>query len=144
MSFLVGDPTAEDWTADLAFDIDFIAEWVCGVDRRASFRVAPASLVFHSVADLRIAIDWGGSGFQVAIHDAAIDRIEREPVADQKVHFDRVYYRWKIALNWPAGGEITFGAVGFTQTLLAEPVLREQQFLTLAERRRLLSTRPPV
>ena len=29
------------------------------------------------------------------------------------------YYRWTIHLNWPAGGMITFGAVGFTQTWLA-------------------------
>jgi len=49
-----------------------------------------------------------------------------------------VSIRWSIELNWPAGGEIAFGARGFTQTLLAEPILTERQHLTRAERRDLL------
>lgn len=28
-----GDPAVSDWTADLAFELDFILEWVCGVRR---------------------------------------------------------------------------------------------------------------
>ena len=35
------------------------------------------------------------------------------------------------------GGEIAFGAVGFTQTLLAEPILTDKQHLSLRERSRL-------
>lgn len=60
-----GDPDEGDWTSDLALDIDFIVEWICG--------------------------------------------------------------------------EITFGAVGFTQTLRAEAVLTEKQCLSPRERRRLPS-----
>ena len=56
-----GDTDANDWTSDFALDIDFIVEWVCQVaGGRAEFRVAPATLVFHGVSDLRIAVDWGG------------------------------------------------------------------------------------
>jgi hypothetical protein len=122
----VGDPDAGDWTSDLALDIDYLAEWLCQVGGGGQFRVAPATLVFHGVTDLRIAIDWGDSGNQVALHDATIDRVERERVAEQAIHLDRPYYRWRIALNWPGSGELTFGAVGFTQTLRAEPVLTDQ------------------
>jgi hypothetical protein len=125
----VGDPDAGDWTSDLALDIDYIAEWLCPVGGGGQFRVAPATLVFHGVTDLRIAIDWGDTGHQVALHDATIDRIERERVAAQKVYLDRPYYRWRIALNWPRGGELRFGAVGLTQTLRAEPVLTDRQRL---------------
>ena len=82
-------------------------------------------------------IDWGDSGFQVALHGVSIDRIERERVREQKVYLDRLYYRWSIRLNWPRAGEIAFGAVGFTQTLLAEPVLTTKQHLSLRERSRL-------
>jgi hypothetical protein len=58
-------------------------------------------------------------------------------IREQKVYLDRPYYRWRIGMNWPDASEITFGAVGFTQTLRAEPVLTEKQCLSLKERNRL-------
>jgi hypothetical protein len=63
-----GDPDTGDWTSDLALDLDYIVEWLCGVDGGAQFRVAPATLLFHGVTDPRIAIDWGDSGLQIALH----------------------------------------------------------------------------
>jgi hypothetical protein len=92
----VGDPDENDWTSDLVLDIDYIVEWVCGVGGGGQFRVAPATLAFHGVTDPRITIDWGDSGFRVALHGISIDRIEREPVRDQKVFLDRPYYGWRI------------------------------------------------
>ena len=133
----LGEPDEDDWTSDLALDIDFIVEWLCGVDGGYQFRVAPAWLVFHGVTDLKININWGDSGFQVAPYAASIDRIEREPVRDQKVYLDQPYYGWRVKLNAPASGEVAFGAVGFTQTLHAEPVLTDNQRLSLRERTRL-------
>jgi hypothetical protein len=94
--------------------------------------------VFHGVTDPRINIDWGYSGHQVSLHCVAIDSIERVQVKDQKVHLDRPYYAWIIRLNWPERGEIAFGAVGFTQTLLTEPILSDQQCLSLKKRRAVL------
>ncbi len=132
-----GDPDDGDSTSDLAFEIDFIVEWICGVDGAGQFRVAPATLVFHGVTDPKIAIDWGRSAFQVSLHPASIDHVERELIRDQKVYLDRPYYRWRIQLNWPASSEITFGAVGFTQMMRAEPVLTEKQYLSFSERSRL-------
>jgi hypothetical protein len=132
-----GDPDDGDWTSDLALDIDFIVEWICGVDGGGQFRVAPATLVFHGVTDPKIDIDWGRSGSQVALHPVSIGNVTRERIQNQKVYLDRPYYSWRILLNWPDGGEITFGAVGFTQTLRAEPVLTEHQCLSLSERIRL-------
>jgi hypothetical protein len=129
-----GDPDEDDWTSDLVFDIDFILDWLCGVGGATQFRIAPATLVFHGVTDLKIKIDWGSSGFQVALHEVSIDRIQRELVRDQKVFLDRPYYSWSVRLNWPEAGEITFGAVGFTQTLRAAPVLTEKQRLSLRQR----------
>jgi hypothetical protein len=137
LDFHVGQPEEGDWTSDLVLDIDFIIEWMCGVTGGAQFRVAPATLAFHGVTDPRITIDWRNSGFQVALHGVSIDRIDRERVSNQKVYLDRPYYSWRILLNWPNAGEIAFGAVGFTQTLLAEPVLTNRQHLSLQERSRL-------
>ena len=51
---------------------------------------------------------------------------------NKKVYLDRPYYSWRIRLNWPDSSEIVFGAVGFTQTLRAEPVLTEKQCLRSA------------
>ncbi len=129
-----GDPDEGDWTSDLALDLDYIAEWICGVGQGARFRVAPATLVFHGVTDLRIDVDWGDSGLQRGLHAISIDRIERERVQAQKVYLDRPYYRWRIRSNWPRPGEIAFGAAGFTQTLRAEPVLTAKQSLSPRER----------
>jgi len=132
-----GDPDEGDWTSDLALDIDFIAEWICGTDGGMQFRVAPATLVFHGVTDPKIDIDCGPAASQVAVHPFSIGDIERELVENQRVYLDRPYYRWTIRLNWPDGGEITFGALGFTQTLRAEPVVTATQCLSLRQRTRL-------
>jgi hypothetical protein len=125
----VGDCERGDWHADLVLDLDHIVEWLCGADRQVCFRVAPATLTFHDATDLRIAIDCGDSGGQVALHPLSIDRITRERIRDQKICFDRPYCRFWIALNWPAGGTLSFGASAFTQVLRAEPVLLDQQQL---------------
>lgn len=136
--FDAGDPDENDWTSELVVDLDFITEWLPGGIGGAVFRVAPAKLVFHGVTDPRIAINWGNSGFQTALHPASIEAIRRERVQDQKVYPDRPYFSWRILLNWPDGGEIAFGAVGFTQTLLAEPVLVAKQHLSRDVRSRLV------
>jgi hypothetical protein len=129
-----GDPVEQEWASDLEIDIDFIADWVCGSDGAAQFSVAPATLSFHGVTDLRIAMDWGDTGGQVALQAASIDRIEREPVPHQKVFLDQPYYRFRLCLNAPKAGEITFCGVGFTQQLRAEPVRSDRQHLSARER----------
>ena len=130
----VGDVARDDWRSELVLDLDHIVEWVCGADRSARFRVAPATLTFHDVTDLRVALDWGHSGHRTALSEPQIDRITRAAVADQKICLDRPYYRWRIAFNWPRGGEIGFGASGFSQTLRAAPALLDQQRLPPADR----------
>ena len=70
----VGDPDRGDWTSDLVLDIDHIVEWV-REDQTMSFRVAPATLVFHGVTDLRVEIDSGTSGLQVSLALPSISEI---------------------------------------------------------------------
>ena len=134
LEFRAGDSDRAEWVSDLALDIDYIVEWICGAGGGAQFRVAPATLVFEGATDLNIAADWGGSGFRCALHQASIDRIERERVRDQKIYLDRPYYSWTIRLNWPAGGVIAFGAAGFTLTTRGEEILTDRQKLSIAER----------
>ncbi len=129
----IGDPDAGDWRSDLVLDIDHIASWACGAEAR-QFQVAPATLTFHHAADLSVAVDCGDTGGQAALHEWSIDRITREQVRDQKVCLDRPYYRWRIDLNWPAGGVIGFAASGFTQVLRGAPVLSDTPRLPVSYR----------
>jgi hypothetical protein len=140
MELRVGSPDEGDWTSDLVLELDYIVEWLCGVGGGTEFKVAPATLAFHGITDLRVHVDWGRSGYRCALHEMSMDRIERERVVDQKVYLDRPYYAWTIRLNWPQAGEIAFGAVGFTQTLRAEPVVIDRQSLSPRERARLVET----
>jgi hypothetical protein len=134
LEFRAGDADRGEWVSDLVLDLDYIVEWICGVGGGAQFRVAPATLVFEGATDLNIAVDWGRSGFRCALHQPSIDRIEREPVSDQKIYLDRTYYSWTIRLNWPAGGKIAFGAAGFVLTTRGEAILTDRQKLSIAER----------
>jgi len=131
------EPEAGDWRSELWLDIDHIAEWVCGADGGAKFRVAPASLVFHDVTALRIAADFGASGRQDAVNALSIDGIARAPARQESAIEEVEYYRWRIALNDPPGGEIAFGATRYTLTHRAEPILQDQQSLPG-------SARPPM
>ena len=130
----VGDCTRGDWRSDLVLDIDHIVAWLRDADGQIRFRVAPATLTFHDVTDLRIEVDCGDSGGRVALSALSIDAITRERLREQKICLDRPYYRWQIALNVPQGGRVAFGASGFTQVLRAEPVVQDQQQLSPAQR----------
>ncbi|MBM3801771.1 MAG: hypothetical protein FJW26_05585 [Acidimicrobiia bacterium] len=129
-----GDADEGDWTSDLVLDIDYILAWSCPVGGSAQFRVAAASLVFHGVTDLSLRIEWDDLGSPVALHGLSIDRIEREPIPNARVFLDRPYFRWRVCLNWPKGGEIAFGAVGFTQRLRSNPITTGRQHLSLQQR----------
>jgi hypothetical protein len=139
LEFRVG--VEQDWTSDFVIRLDFITEWLCSLDGAAEFRVAPAELIFHGVTEPVISIPWPQSVYQVAISLPSIDRIEREPVANQRIFLDRPYHRWTIRLNHPAQGVVSFGAVAFTQQLIGEPLLTGRQHLTMAERQHAIQTR---
>jgi hypothetical protein len=133
VGFHAGD--AHDLASDLVLDIDFILDRVAGAEGKPTqFRVAPASLVFAEVTDLRISLDWGNSGFPLSINPPSIDAIERECVPDRMVYPARRYYRWQIRFGWPPGAEIVFKSVGFTQTLRADPVLSDSHSLGFRDR----------
>lgn len=134
LQFQVGDASQGDWLHDLSFDIDYIAEWVPSGEQGGEpggvrFRVAPATLTFHDVTDLRLAVDFGDSDCRNAINNLSIATITRAVVDDKQRFPEQDYYRYRIELSLPQGGEITFGARGFTQALRAEPVLLDEQWL---------------
>jgi hypothetical protein len=126
--------------ADLSFGLDLIVDWLCGFNKQARFQVAPAALTFHWVSDLRISVDCGDSKHRLLVHPWSIEEITRVPL-EMLAGASAPDYTWRIRLNWPAGGELSFGASGFTQTLLAEPIISETQQLSSEQRRRMLEGR---
>ena len=91
--FAIGDIERGDWRSDLVLDIDHIVEWVCGAGQAARFRVAPATLTFHHVTDLRLAVDWGDSGHRVALHELLLHGVDPVARGHQPGSGDRWNYR---------------------------------------------------
>ncbi len=132
------DADSGSWRSDLVFDIDHIVEWVCGTRSRPMFRVVPATLAFHDVTNLRMSFDFSGSGFHQAITELSIGTISKEPITLQSAVGPAEYYYWSFALNIPQGGEIVFGASGYTQSFRTEPLLVDEPRLPARVRPHLL------
>ena len=126
----IGDPQRGEWHSRLILDIDHILEWLRGAQGRPTFRVAPATLVFEDVRDLRLSLDWGESGAPniMNLHAPSIHEVERVLIPDLPPPFQDRYWRWSIHFNSPQRGLIAFVGSGFRLTLRAEPVLCEEQW----------------
>ncbi|WP_116812869.1 hypothetical protein [Steroidobacter cummioxidans] len=118
----------ENGEGELVLDIDHILEWLKGNEGGLRFRVQPATLVFHSVMFLRIAIDYAAA--TAAFGPFMIDGIERR--IEKREHYEAQV--WRLPISWP-GGQIEFEARGFTQTAEGLPLVTSSQQLTPAERR---------
>jgi len=118
----------EHGTAELAFDLDFIVEWLCEAGHQAQFRVAPATLTFHHVFGLRFEVDY--ATVSAGMVPFSIAGVEREVIPYPGGHSS---FRWRLPINWP-NGLITFESPGFTQVLRRPPLLVERQALLTNER----------
>jgi hypothetical protein len=125
--------TAQDGgPTDLVFGLDLVVDALCGFNREALFKLAPGALRFHHVTDLKIGVDCGDSGHRLSLQPLSIAAITRAPATNPS------HQTWRIRLGWPPDGEITFGAAGFDQVLLAAPIISATNFLTGAQRRQML------
>jgi hypothetical protein len=116
-------------TGELILDIDYIVEWLqCSPGGSCNFRVAPATLTFHEMSDLQVALDYAGP--TAGICPFSINVIERTSIATAE---GVSRFRWRIEVNWPQG-ELSFHASGFTQSLRAPPIESSRQYLSLSER----------
>ena len=113
---------------ELALDIDYIVEWLCSTDGSCQFRIAPATLTFREVTDLRIEIDYAAA--TAALTPFSVSQIVREAISYPK---GLSLYRWTVTLSWPQGA-ISFIAGGFAQVLRADPRVTTDQYLKPSER----------
>ena len=126
-----------DGQTDLVFGLDVVVDALCGFNREALFKLAPAALTFHAVTDLKISVDYGDSGHRLPLQPMSIAELTRGPTPTR----DPSYPSWRVRLGWPRDGEIAFAAAGFDQVLLAPPIISATNFLTGAQRRQMLSGR---
>jgi len=110
---------------ELCFDIDYIVEWLCPADRpgEAKFRLAPATLLFSHVSDVRFQT----RSSQGAISITEVQRQDRELIQGAEI----ATWMWTLICD---EGKISFRAGGFTQYLRRSPVMIDSQTLTSDER----------
>jgi hypothetical protein len=109
---------------DLVFDIDFTTKWEPGDSGQFTFFVAPATLRFHDVRDLKISLQWSDSELVLCIDEILMESSDSES-----------FQKYKIAIDWPSpGGEIVFVSAGFTQELRANPKPSKRMKLPQSER----------
>ena len=110
-------------------DIDYIFSWIDpqGNDKHYSFWLAPATLVFENVYDLK---------FEIESHDGdmelqGIERSEASAPRNAAAIPKQTEWRWLLGFN---EGQIAFRSVGFSQFTRRPPVLVPVQQFTLEER----------
>ncbi|HKO42782.1 MAG TPA: hypothetical protein VJU84_05805 [Pyrinomonadaceae bacterium] len=108
---------------ELAFDIDYIFEWIHPAPETTYFKfwVAPATLVFENVNELRIDLEP-----HLSLDLKEIERAEpQKPKNTDYIDRDVEWY-WKLDTH---SGEISLRSVGYKQYIRQEPVLTQGQVL---------------
>lgn len=130
---LIWESNGEDWDSELILIIDYIDEWLCDSGVSYSFKVAPATLVFHNVTNLNFSFNTGwGDRYQNMIDKPAIQEIRRkiQTSKEQLVHLDRDYSVWEVIFDSVGKGGIKFGATGFSLMMHEEPGIPQGQQVT--------------
>lgn len=118
-------------SGQLTLDIDHILEWISPTDQdgRFSFLVSPADLIFLQVTDLVISIDYA-SCF-ASLQPMTVDEIRREVITYPNGYSS---FSWKIELNGPENGFISFHSPGMSQVLKSKTVRSSAQWLMPSQR----------
>ena len=106
---------------EIAFDIDYIFQWVHPKQNETSFSfwVGPATLIFENVYDLEFAIGSYNGGLE-------IDAIKRESGgAPRNAHSIGKTKEWIWTIECQKG-EIKFRSAGYKQHIRAKPVFGGQ------------------
>lgn len=111
-------------------DIDYILQWIDPVAENAycQFYIAPCTLVFENVSDLKIDIEVV-EPFQIQIYD--LNRTDpRRPINAEYIKRE-VEYEWIIST---AQGDMAFRSIGYSQYMRTEARLYNRQRIELDQR----------
>ncbi|MCM2477791.1 hypothetical protein HGO38_30560 [Rhizobium sp. CG5] len=103
----------------VTFDIDYIFKWHWEGEMVRGWDVAPCTLEFTNVSNLKIALSWEDQG------DTTIQNITRNncrPTPNKKLTI------WDYVVELDVG-HLTFSATGYTQTSRMRPVFSTSQSL---------------
>jgi hypothetical protein len=112
---------------EIAFDIDYIIEWVSQQENDSSYKfwVAPATLIFRNVYDINI---------NLYSTDCQIQDISKQnPIKPLNANYidDLFEYDWTIETT---NGDITFKSTGYKQYIRDEPRLLDRQCIDFYKR----------
>ncbi|EFH85362.1 hypothetical protein [Ktedonobacter racemifer] len=110
---------------DIGFDIDYLLQWINPTppETHFSFWVAPATLIFHNVSDVKCDYDWSHAT-QLTLQ--GIKRSDKRQTPNGMSE-----WLWTLDGN---EGTIQFFATGYTQYFRRSPLLQESQTLSLEKR----------
>jgi hypothetical protein len=108
----------------LELDIDYILEWLRTDGPEFNYKVAPATLIFVEVVDLKVSLDYETLTAEVV--PFSIDTIARESFTFPN---GKPSFRWSIEIAWPQG-TISFISTGFTMTLRSTPIISNTTLLS--------------
>ena len=100
----------EQGVGELLLDIDYILEWHNSAPQ-FTFLVAPATLRFRDVGDLRVTLDY-------ATPNAGMCPFSLAGITRKAHTYPNGYesYFWTLSVNWPRG-EVSFKSPGLTQEI---------------------------
>lgn len=125
---------SENFTSELVVDIDHILEWP-ECREGGKFKVCVACLKFHDVTDLTVRIEWGDSGYTVAVSDMMINEVVFDKT-ESTLRFESYY---SVTVRMSDGNSFFhFGSSGVSLEILSDSMFTSNQYLTSAERAALL------
>ena len=112
---------------EFALDIDYILQWIQPAeDEFYRFWVAPATLVFENVHDVKFDLE----PFE-AVEIADLRRDDPQPPRNAQFIGRDTEWRWVVETHQ---GEISLRAIGYKQHIRREPVFGRAQSLDIAAR----------
>jgi|SRR5664280_176294 len=119
---LFANPDAFEFLVDL----DYIFKWVCPPEGEKYFQfwVAPATMVFENVHDIKIQLASEQGTIEVA------DLLREEPSLVPNGRFTQYRYRFECQ-----EGKISLMATGYKMFVRRRPILQRRQGLSLTERK---------
>lgn len=103
----------------IRFDIDYIFKWHWEREALSGWDVAPCTLQFNNVSDLRVSLSWQMQG------DTSIQNITRN---NSRPSPNGKFMLWDYQIELDAG-DLRFTATGFTQATRRQPIFSTSQFL---------------
>ena len=121
------DYSADQYDSELAFDVDYIFQWILNENQGYSFGISPCTLVFEGAYDVSLNLTTVG-------YTPVFSQIIDLTIEPDKELLERNFRRYDVRIELERSAMITFQSTGFKQYVRKPPILSRRQWLTLPER----------